>query len=488
LTDADYFQLIADQMAANPILSPFLTTAYVSPSSGLHRITFTATNTDEAFEVTLNISGIDAGSSASTTATAAVADNTPSNYAVLLDVFFEDEYKSGSFEQAATLSSKPGADGYLNFELSGLLDKLCSRSMATPPLPDFDNAVPVLADVIRRYYVRYRQDYEGIFDNPLDTAGTWEYLDVSKLLIGGIDQAAWPSADFFGDLGEDNSLLTWYPDGATVGKAQPKYLAWFNYTGEDKTVAISYVRTREADTLTANFAFDAIADPVVIGPEEVALIPVGFAALALTGTDILKYSVRVLDAESDFEGGSPVYLSQSRSFYVDYLHHESQRYLVYLNSFSCPETLRCTGIFEKDLAVDSEEAIRTLQTDYDRHTAELFSFDYDWSNPLTYRSGYLSRAEVDALQELLIYRQVWELDTDGWTPLLLRGKNFPITQTLQYLHAVAFQAVRALTPKNYTPKAAILPAAMTLNFWELEDSTDLVELEDSTDLFLLENS
>lgn len=489
LTDAEYFELIAAQMAANPLLSPFITTAYTSPSSGLHRITFTAINTAEAFEVTLNISGIDSGSSPTTTATAAVADNTPENYTLLFDVFFEDAYDSSSFELVANLSSKPDATGYMSFDLSGLLDKHCQRSMAMPPLPAFDNAEPVLADVIRRYYVRYRQDYEGIFDNPLDTSGAWEYLEISKLLMGGIDQALWPTVDFFGDLSITNSLLTWQPDGATVGPTQPKYIAWYNYTDANKQVAIEHVRTREADVLTASFAHDTVVDPVTVPPGGVALIPVGFAELGFTGTDILKYSVRVLDGESDFEGGSPEYLSQSRSFYVDYLHHESERYIVYLNSFSCPETLRCTGIHDKDLSVESEEAQRTLPIGYDRHAAELFAYDFDWSNPLTYRSGYLSKAELDALQELLIYRRAWELDTDGWTPLLLRGKSFPITQTLQYLHSLAFQAVRALVPKNYTPANALAGATEAApSLWELEDGTGFFELEDATDKWLLETS
>lgn len=486
LTDFVYFQTVAAQIQANSAISPFFTVWASSPSAGLYRINIQANDPDPDWEITFTITGIDAGSNPTTSSDAAVADNTPDNYKIIFDVFFEDEYNSGTFLRSASLEGTPDDDGYLLFNIESVLHNQARNSQATLPVPALDNDGPIIADIIRRYYVRYRQDYTGIFDDPLNTDGAWNYFSISKVLIGGVSQKLFASYDFFDELDADNSLLTWYPDGKNISPGQPEYLAWYNYTGSSKSIVLELKRQTATGFDTTLYIYDF--DPVPTASEQVLLIPCSLSLmetlLSLDFSATKKYTVRVVDAASDWEGASPSYLSQPRSFYVDRSHYEEEKYLVYLNSFSCPEVLRCTGVFSRDLNVESEQVQRILPYNYERYFSELYQYDQTWRNQLTYRSGYVSKGEALALQELLIYRKAWEIQSDGYAGLLIQGKNFKITETLRYLHFIEFTAVRALEPKNYSGNV-LVPAT---NFWELEDIEDLWFLETVDGFFQLETT
>jgi hypothetical protein len=123
---------------------------------------------------------------------------------------------------------------------------------------------------------------------------------------------------------------------------------------------------------------------------------------------------------------------------------------MYLNSFCCPETLRCIGDFKTQLQVPRSESERILTPDNSSTTAERFQYDQAFDNYFTYNSGFLSAFEVDALQELLIYNQLYEVYTDGYIQLKLTENKFDITESRQFLHATSFQAIPATRQGQYS--------------------------------------
>lgn len=304
--------------------------------------------------------------------------------------------------------------------------------------------MPVLAPNLRNYYFRYREDYE----NATALVRAWTYQGTSMALLGGLSQPLHAQFfDYLSMLDADSSLLSWYPDGKIVSPAQPEWLPWHNYTGEDKEIVLELVSYTDSATLSTLFKHEA---SLTIRAHETALIPAGYTQLAIANANVLKYTVRVVDASSDYEGGSAVYLSPARTYYVDHNYYDSIAYLMYLNAFSCPETVRCIGAFTEAAQVDRGIAQRTLGPLYSPTEAEELQYSEALQNRFTYRTGHLTKAEARALQELLLTRELHEVSTEGYIPLQLEEDSFAITETRQSLHSFTLRCRPRLAMKNYS--------------------------------------
>lgn len=464
---ADY-QEIADKIQAHYRIAPFFRISVQQNTPTNFSILITALNPLFDYEVAWNDS--DLSGTTAVSAAAPVADNTPDNLQLLAEVYFERTYQQGFYEKVASLRGFPDAAGEVTFDVSHIIWREMAN-MDTPPLPEIGNAVTLRADNIRNYYIRYREQYDGISD----VQRQWQHLGTSQVVFGGVSQAFYAETSFLDILDEDSSLLTWYPNSKTVAPAQPEYLPWYNYTGEAKSLVVQVVRYTAVAELAALYRLDG---GITLQDGETALVPVGYNQLNINNTDVLKYSVQIVDADSDWEGGNPVSLSPVRTFYVDHDYYEEEHFLHYMNSFYCPMTLRCIGEQSKDLEVSRQESERILPEIYYSTTTQIQQHDRSWYNLFTYRTGFLGRAEVEALQEMLVENQVYLIKGDAYQQLVIQEDSFAITETRQALHAIAFTARRSLRESNY---GDIEQSNVGLGgAWLLEDESGLwiTELEE----------
>lgn len=387
--------------------------------------------------------------------------NAPDNYKVYIDVAIEATYGAGDFEIFATLEGIPGTDSEAIFDLSGVLHNAIQHMLPTPPLPTWGSADIYLLDSLRTYYIRVWEmaDEEG-------------YTEVEQgpdklAMCGGIAQNLFATYGFFDNLNADNSLLTWYPNNKKVSTEQPEYLPWYNYTGASKTIVLEYVRYTISGAQPALYAFDI--DPIEVGENRVAVIPCGYTQLDIDDDEVLKYTVRVVDDDSDWEGGTPTYLSQPRTYYVDYNYYRSTRYLMYLNSFCAPQVLRCIGDLAEEMEVARQDSRHILQPNYNFAFAEIRQYDAEWTELFTYNTGWLSRTEARALQEMLAYNHIYEVSTYGYIPLYLLSQSFPITATRNTLHSIELKTKPALLSKFYSN--ILIPLSAEQEAW----LTDLEE-------------
>ena len=431
-----YFEQVAEKISSHPSISPFLTVS-ADDNAPTFTLNFTATDSNASISITITPTGI---TGSSTTSTDAVADNTPDNYRVIAELFFENN--DGLFESKLTISEKPDGSGVIAFDLADDLHKLLKDSFTSPPIPAFDNNIPLQSNILKKFYIRYREDYDGF-------TATWSESAIKKVMAGGLSKQNFANRDFFGSLHEGNSLLTWYPTGKTVSKEQPEYIAWYNYTDAQQVIYLEVKMLEEDGTETVIRKFEA--NLVTVQPEEVYLLPCGYDQLELEdqGLDIKKYTVRVALSEDPIPV-TATYYSQSRSFYVDTTYYHDSRYIVYLNGFSVPETLRCLGIKDTFLEVQRQEAEQILPINYQELAAEYTQYDVSFFNPYIYRSGYLSQGEVDALQELLIYNYSYEVRTDGFLPLRITDTRYSIFTSRQFLHSIQFRVRSRYTEKAYS--------------------------------------
>ena len=445
VTITDY-EAIAAKIQAHYIISPFF--AIRAEQLGPSDFALVATARDTTHDWQLEWDKGNLSGTVSTAALPPVPDNTPKNLALYFDVFFQADYDQGDYTKTAQLRAVPGRDGVCIFNLSNILDREAARSAARPPLPAFSTDETLLADNLRNYYIRYRQQY----DDASNFLRDWQYLGTSRILRGGIAQAlSAQTTDYLGNIDATSSLLTWYPDGKTVAPQQPEWLGWYNFGNTPKNVVLQLRRFTETQELSTLYLLE---DGIAIPARHTALIPCGPEQLDL-GATVVKYTVRVVDEESDWEGGNPEFLSPSRTFYIDRDYYDEQRFLMYLNGFSIPHTLRCIGEHSKELEVARQQAERTLMPDYDEQAEELFQFDYYLRHVFTFRTGFLSRAEVEALQEMLAYNDLYEVDSAGYIPLMITADQFRITETRQGLHSLEIPATPRLRARMYSGDTSV---------------------------------
>lgn len=431
-----YWNAIRDKVGAHHRISPFFTVTRSSSLAGtILRIKCKSADPDWEI-VTTNTAGI------TVTDFAPTVDTTPINYKVLFEVFVERTYKGGDYVQAAQLENIPDSDGYMSFDISSILEAECKAGMAEPVVPEWGTADSFLADNLRRYYVRYTEEY----GTPV-VAQEWQYDEVRTCMNGGVSQSIYATGDWLADLNVDNALLTWMPNGRKVGRAQPEYISFYNWDSVEREV---FVRMRWYD-----IADNAVSTPsghltaLLLQPNEVATLPVGPEVLGLNANfDAYRYDVQVV--YNDGEAYQP--LSQWRTYLLDDDNYHSERYIQYLNGFGVVETWRCTGVWGKKINIQRAIAERPLLPDFNEFATDRFQYQKNWDHELTYRTGYVTRGEADVLQEMLIGGEVYDVAEEGHIPLTLETNSFAVTDTDQDLHAYQFAARPRMDTRNYSKK------------------------------------
>ena len=433
-SSSQYWEIVKNKVQAHHRIAPFFVITRTGPIGG-NSIYITAIDTDPDFTVEVaNTAGY------TNTNTAAIADTTPDNYAVLMEVFVESTYKAGNYTLAAQLENTPDAEGYLYFDISGILEAECRTGMIEPLVPVWSTADTALADNIRRYYIRFTEKYGAPAVNQ-----EWEYDDVRLVMAGGISQSLFALGDFLGGMDIADALLTWMPDGRKIGLLQPEFLAWYNWDVATHLIKIErqWYDINDNTLSSSTFYFTALE----VAAHEVGLLPVNPTLLEVDiETDAYKYRVRVLDADTEAE------LSQWRTYYIDRDYYESERYVMYLNGFGTPECWRCTGEWGKKLSVQRSVAETPLLPGYNELAVDRFQFARLYDNELTYRTGYITRAEAEVLQEMLIAGEVYDVSSEGYIPLRITANSFAVTDTNQDLHAYQFTAQPRLDMRNFSKK------------------------------------
>jgi hypothetical protein len=359
----------------------------------------------------------------------------PDGYVVTIKVYFEDTYNSGSFAVVATTQVRPDANGQVEVDLSQILDNEIQASFPGPPIPAFDESDPYVLPNYKNYYITYQEDYVNFAGSPT-TAPT------KSVLYGGLYQ----EADFFADASSTNSLVGDYniPSGKRVSYDQPEFISWYNYTG---SVARVYVEVESVDedgtlAITAHYS----ANTIDVQPGQIITFPIGPETLGLSATRV-AYTAQVVEQVSDTR------FSEARKYRIDVDYQRYIRYLMYLNIFGAPETLRCTGAFTEGIDVERRiAAVLQNNTTILRYAKQQYSADFE--QLFTYRTGYLAMEEINALKDLLIHNQVYEVSADGFTAILINTNSFQYTES-DFLFSLQFSATPAASQTFASGLAAV---------------------------------
>jgi len=359
----------------------------------------------------------------------------PEGYQVTIKLYFEATYNSGSFEVVSTSRMRPDANGQVEIDLSRILDNEIQASFPGPPIPSFDENTPYVLPTYKNYYITYQEDYVGFTGSPT-TAPT------KACLYGGLYQ----EEDFFANASATNSLVGDYdiPSGKRVGPDQPEFVSWYNYTGSVARVYIEVESVDEGGTvaITAHYS----ANTIDVQPDQIIVFPIGPNTLGLSATRV-AYTVQVVEQVSDIR------FSEARKYQIDRDYRRYSRYLMYLNIFGAPETLRCTGAFTEGIDVERRiAAVLQNNTTILRYANQQYNADFE--QLFTYRTGYLQMEEINALKDLLIHNQVFEVSADGLTAIIINTDSFSYTES-DFLFSLQFAATPAASQTFASGLAAV---------------------------------
>lgn len=450
-TNSAYWAAVAAVINGHRQVAPYARcTAAVGASAELR---LQARSTDPAWAIELATS---AGYTAADFT--AAADSTPDNYAVLLEVYVERTYGAGDYTLEATLEPVPDADGYMAIDVSNVLEASARTWRAEPLVPVWGTALPYVADNLRRYYVRYTEQSGA----PV-TTDDWT-LDTTRLVMwGGVAQSLWAEGNYLASITSDNSLLTWHPTGRKVPVAGPLWLGWYNYLLDPTQVRLQVKTYSIVDgTLLATTNVYTIDADV----KQSVAFPVDATSLGITTTNVYKYTVRV-QYYDDSETWQTA--SGEMTYNIDDQYFEGERWIQYVNGFGMPEAWRCTGDYSEAANVERDLSTRSLLPGAGAFSTETYQYQSDLVPGITYRTGYISRAEASTLVEMLVVGEVYEVSAAGYLPLRVTTNTFEVTSTRRALHAYEIQCVPRLRVGTFSKRPT--DAGATLPAWQEPNGT-----------------
>lgn len=407
-----WFQLVADKIQAHPSIAPFFKT-FIGDDDPVYTLTIEAKEISTDWSVEFDITGITVSQTSTTQDLTIVNSNLPANYKIHFEVFFEKSYLSNDWEQVVKLEGTPDAENKIAFQIDSILNAEIKKSYTSAPIPNISTTQAYIADNIRRYYVRYTEE-----SGSPATKSAWTTGSIKTVLCGEIDQEEFARSNFFDGLDSSNSLLSNFPDNKEVSKTQPNYLQFYNYSANEINVNL---RIFVYDEMNVQTQIVSPLDDITVKANQTAVFPIGYEELGLStaGVDIKYYTVKVIDA--DTQGTD---YSQFRTIIVDDAHQEHERFMLYLNAFCLPEVIRCIGEQSTDLTVTREESKKILPPDYTTTAEETIQHNEDYQVSYTYRTGYLTKAEKIALQEMIIYNDLFEIQDNGYLALYITDRSF----------------------------------------------------------------
>jgi hypothetical protein len=436
----NYYLIVRDKIQQHPLLSPLLSCQYLGNAEILVRLKDT--------EIDNTVTILTTATSATTTAIAATPDTTPPNYHLSFELFFEKKYNSGNYVSITKARHNAPIESRYEVDIAEKLHVAAIEDLQIIAVPPWNNSFNYIADNLRRHYLRVSeyQDIPATFQSHIVT-------EVTKIMRGGV--SILDTTFYHSTIDATNSILTNFPDRKLVARNQSEWLLWYNYQTanfliDNWGVLLETKCYDNHNTLIGTYikGADWQARPK---HGECVLVPVGATQLSLH-TNTAKYTVRVIDADLYTSISAVAYLSQMRTFYIDEICYEEVKYIQYLNSFGGVETLRCKGKSKVSLEITrfKSNALGTRKSYYGFNAQTDEDQDTIW----TYRTGFMTAKEAEALQELFIYNQAWEVSSDGALPIDLLTTKFEISETWRDLHAYDLTFKLKYQERNYLNKKA----------------------------------
>lgn len=361
-------------------------------------------------------------------------DDFPANYAIIVEIKMRpNPGVLDPYDEIMKLELRPDADGYVDFNISSVIDKAIRSKFEIPPIPDESNFQdPYISPITYQYALTYAERS----GNPPELSewsvlGDGEYFAV----LGGIDRTKWHRT-YLADItsGDIKCIFSRNITNRKVGRNQLHWINWWNPTSGSVSAYCEFKIYDDSMTLVSTVTSGTASVP--------AYQPVCFPGVFSInlGTLVPRMVTMQIKGAGDL---SPVI-----RFLIDNNEYDNNRDLIYLNSYNVPDGIRCIGDFTREINTQRQksnnlEGVNGVATS----KREVQQVGVDWNHVYTYRTGYITKQELEALDEMFVVNMVWEMYDGLWRSLDIidDGKTFLDTGTM--VDSLAFQATDAVKKK-----------------------------------------
>ncbi len=370
------------------------------------------------------------------------------NFKIVLEVKVKNSL--GGFDTITVVRATPDDDGRAYFDLSCiLLAYLKDESINFSTIVNtflLSNNLFVLNDFNAEYAFCYYEEY----GRPPTQQTTTVQSDTGFVYLGGVsDESSNQYANnYLGQITIDNSIMTFEPNCKPVCDDQPEFRAWFNYTENDYVDPVLSIDVKYRDGSGNNQTITLVG---TVSKGESIVFQTGFEAIIQANfsnlDDIVSWEIYIVDQDD-------VPISNRYKYIRDCNYYDCKKYFIYLNSLGVPETFRATGRCTRNLELDRQLCVSQNAPKYNRSQKRKFQSGIEAKHIYLVRSGYMSKARVEAAEQLLISCEVAILHTDKdgsriALPIIVLGKKFKISECWEALNVLEFNFEPSMSLGSY---------------------------------------
>lgn len=440
LSKIDYYTEVLNIISSHPAISTMFTGTLQQTGINCNLIFKSKLCQDIGLTVTHNIFVV------ATSVQNYVAGTYLDNFKICIELWIEDPYKSNNYYCASRLSEPVDDDGCVTIDIQEALHHAFGKQKNNN-LPDLITNDHFIADNLRCYYLRITTKHGTI----QTTYGDWEYLPSKKVLCGGLSEEDYGiyGPNFTEDLSSLLCAATWQPNNRFICPDQPLFVSYINSTGA----------TINAEPRATIFYTDGTTAPsglnlgLSLEPWQTGIYNIGIDANNMTSVNpnkcIKKIEVRIIDS-TIMLGNNPTELIKPICYYVDHSYHKCKNFIVWMNGFCLPETMATTGAWEEQFTVSRSFQERILKKEYKTVDGQQYQYCISGRDGHIIRTGWKCREEVDAMREIFLTEELYEVKNGNYIPLLADGTSFNLYSCDDILYRGEFHVVHSMKMSKYS--------------------------------------
>ncbi|MGV3588611.1 MAG: hypothetical protein ACO1OF_16515 [Adhaeribacter sp.] len=322
---------------------------------------------------------------------------TGANKTIILETYLERGHLSGNFLKVTEQERDTDAAGQAQFNIAGSLDAILQSQPDELPAPNTTRLFRTVNNLGRFYVIARERGADG-------QPGHATQSGYSTVIMGGLPKHLSGPAFFSGLHTNNRRFFTWQPPSKEISLHLPEYF-YFLITQKNLTQVTALYTWYKADG--SEFYGSSQWIDLVEHTGQYRMIGIPFNGQYLE-EEAHSVKLEIVDVNGNVISNAH-YLKLRRN------HVGTLRTFLFRNSLGTWDTLYCTGQQSSKLEVIKSEAEL-----YDG-TKQLFTVDGTRLQKIS--TGWINRAQLHYLQELLLSKKVVELVEGRYVPLLIRTKE-----------------------------------------------------------------
>ena len=310
--------------------------------------------------------------------------------------------------------------------------------------------VQLFNNYVLKYHAGFAERYSGIIRKI-------HFTDLLTVLPGGLNRETLvyynlKNTDFFTLKGNQQSFMTWAPMDKMTGKTTPEKLFFYVGTNPGYNMALLLIKVFFTD---GTFA-DGPCSEIGIIANNVIECSIGYTQLDLGSIEPTKQiSHWEMYLYSDGYGT----ISETRTFRLDQVEHETERVFMFQNSFGkAYDVVRFTGTGSTEIKIEASLSSSVTSDPATSFNAPSRRFDTTEGQLMKTNSGWVTREIKDWFRELLLSKEVYEYKDNLLYPVIIANES--IKEHLiddQYLYSLDLEYQRAYRDFFFSKLPVIIP-------------------------------